>query len=384
LSNIDSVDAPGIAGLTRFEHVLGVAHLASEVGFLSKLSQTEAMLLKASALLHDWAITSFGHLVEEALQYVGSGFDHQERLSEISMGATSDEIGGEHRQILVGRETGLRDWLWKVTGSRQGSDKLLSGIQDTIRGTGQFGKVISGDIDLDNVDNVFRMAYHLGLAVDRALPIRLASAMSAVDQKTGNIVFNRSARGDIEIWRSVRTEVYENLMLAPHDFAGKLMLLFSTIRCFEEGEIRKVDWSLTDSHFITGLLASGVKEARETAARWVSGELWNCTPLEWMSGDRPTYPRMRAFSRLLSDRLDRTCLAYAIADKRHRKLSICFEDGSALTTGHSPQQWLLGIGSPERRAFSASEIAAIYKHALDMLDARAIGPASSQAQLALL
>jgi uncharacterized protein len=33
LSNIDSVDMPAIANLSRFEHVLGVAYLAGEVGF---------------------------------------------------------------------------------------------------------------------------------------------------------------------------------------------------------------------------------------------------------------------------------------------------------------------------------------------------------------
>ena len=67
LSNIDSVDIPSIANLSRFEHVLGVAHLAGVLGVRSKLAQEELLVLDASALLHDWAITSFGHLVEEAL-----------------------------------------------------------------------------------------------------------------------------------------------------------------------------------------------------------------------------------------------------------------------------------------------------------------------------
>src|SRR5436190_8268745 len=62
LSNIDSVDIPAIANLSRFEHVVGVAHLAGEVGFLRSLPAFDHLVLKGSALLHDWAITSFGHL----------------------------------------------------------------------------------------------------------------------------------------------------------------------------------------------------------------------------------------------------------------------------------------------------------------------------------
>ena len=38
LSNIDSVDMPAIANLSRFEHVLGVAYLAGEVGFRGSLA----------------------------------------------------------------------------------------------------------------------------------------------------------------------------------------------------------------------------------------------------------------------------------------------------------------------------------------------------------
>src|SRR3569623_1543574 len=64
LSNIDSIDLPGIANLSRYEHVLGVAHLASIVGIRHSLTTTERLVLDAAAVLHDWAITSFGHLVE--------------------------------------------------------------------------------------------------------------------------------------------------------------------------------------------------------------------------------------------------------------------------------------------------------------------------------
>jgi len=68
LSNIDSLDMPGIANISRYEHVLGVSHLVSRLGIYGRLPRDSRAALSAAALLHDWAITSYGHLVEEAFR----------------------------------------------------------------------------------------------------------------------------------------------------------------------------------------------------------------------------------------------------------------------------------------------------------------------------
>jgi uncharacterized protein len=375
LSNIDSIDMPGIAGLSRYEHVIGVAYLAGQVAFRSKLSHFDYLLLKASALLHDWAITSFGHLVEEALQYVGTGFNHAQRLGEIASGEAHGEIGGVGRQILVGRETRLRQWIRAVTASEAEAHELLTAITQHIMGNGRFGRAISGDIDLDNIDNVFRMAYHMGLPIDRDVPLRLVKAMVGFDTQAGNLIFKRTSEREIQVWRSVRSEVYEHLMLAHRDFAGKAMLLYATVRAFEEGEIRNVDWSLTDFDYIKRLLSSAISETKDTAERWITGELWDLASMQWMDGERPDYTQMRAFSRDLSNRLDRTCFAYGIKDKRERSLVIHFDDGSTQTFGDNPRQWLLGVGSPVRRAFTNSEVKSVFEFARSYFDTTIVGPA---------
>src|SRR5690349_5656478 len=70
LSNIDSLDMPGIANISRYEHVVGTAYLLSQTGLFSKLDVETATWLQAAALLHDWAILPYGHLIEEASQYL--------------------------------------------------------------------------------------------------------------------------------------------------------------------------------------------------------------------------------------------------------------------------------------------------------------------------
>jgi uncharacterized protein len=381
LSNIDSIDIPSIANLSRFEHVIGVAHLAEEVGFRAGLSRFDDLVLRGAALLHDWAITSLGHLVEEALQYVGTGFDHEERFREIVLGTSQDEIMGIDLQILEGRPTGIRDWSRAMVGAD--SERLMRGIMNHIRGDGRMGRVISGDIDLDNIDNLFRMALHMGLPVDRATPKRLARAMIDVAGEPGEPVFQIAAEADINVWRETRRNVYQNLMLAERDFAGKLMILSATVRAYEADELKSSDWNLVDHNFIVRLLESNNRDIRDTVQRWVAGELWDCTPLRWMDGNRPSYPKLLKFSNQLEEVLGRPCFAYGIRDKRDRKLFIAFDDGSRREYGRDARQWLLGIGSSKRLAFRAKEIERAFDFARNFFGTEVIGPASREAQACL-
>ncbi len=372
LSNIDSIDIPSIANLSRFEHVIGVTYLAGEIGFRRRLDRFDELVSRGAALLHDWAITSFGHLVEEALQYVGASFDHEKRLSEIVSGQGLDEVLGANLQIFLGRSNGIRDWARKTVGSD--GERLLRSITDHVRGQGRMGKVIAGDIDLDNIDNVYRMAFHMGLAVDRAVPRRLTRSIVDVEGECGGLVFRRDAFADIETWRRTRRDVYQNLMLAERDFVGKMMMLFATVRAYEAGEIRADDWKMVNHEFVTRLLRSEVRDVRDAAARWMTGELWDQIPPCWMSGCRPSYPNLLAFSADVSQALDRPCFSYGIKDKRNRRLTVCFDDGSRHLVGEDASQWLFGVGSQKRKAFTIRETEIIMDLACNSFGAELVKP----------
>src|SRR3989442_601433 len=94
LSNIDSLSMPGIANISRYEHVIGAAYLGTQVRLGNRISRNEALVLQAAALLHDAAITAFGHLVEEALHYVGASFDHEKKLLMLLQNSGDGELGG--------------------------------------------------------------------------------------------------------------------------------------------------------------------------------------------------------------------------------------------------------------------------------------------------
>lgn len=361
LSNIDSVAIPGIANLSRYEHVIGVAHLARHTNFAVHRGDGDVLALTAAALLHDWAITAFGHLVEEAFNYVGTQFDHEDKLYEIVVSEKSSEIGGVDRQIFRGRETGLGKWAQKIAG--QNANVLLEEITNCIRGKGKFGHIIAGDIDLDNIDNVFRMAFHMGLAIDKGTPLRLASAIVNVAPESGAPIFRKDAADDIGSWRKVRRRVYERLMLAEPDFSAKLMIIYAAVQAYKHKEIDQPDWDLTDQAFVQRLLDSSARECTETIDRWFVGDYWNTTSLVWMAGKRPSYAKIYEFSEALTAQLGRKCFAYGIKDKRDRELKIHFDDGNSEIVGHNSDQWLLGVGSPLRKTFSVNDNKRVLKMA---------------------
>lgn len=376
LSNIDSIDMPGMSNLSRFEHVLGVAYLASLVGFRKRLSAVDLLTLDAAALLHDWAITSFGHLVEEAFQYAGAAFQHELHLSALSRGELgSDILGLDHRQILAGREMGLKDWAERSTGSAPIGSGLIANIADHIQGEGAYGRVIAGTIDLDNIDNVTRMAYHLGLIRDGSVAVRLAAAIVDVDAQTRAPVFDENAVEDIRSWLETRRAVYNLLMLSERDFAGKLMLLYATSTAYEAGEITPQDWAWTDIEFYSTLRNSKIASVRDAADRWYAGELWETVPLSWFSGSRPAYPELKAFSEALSDHLGRHFFAYGIKDKRDRKLLLNIGSKGPVSFGADSRQWLLGFGSPLRQPISKRDAEKGWAFAESFFGSRRVGDA---------
>ena len=342
LSNIDSPSMPGIANVSRYEHSLGCAYLATHVGFYRPLPVGQKVCFQAAALLHDSAITPFGHLAEEALGYVDAHFDHEAKWSVLLAGEDST-VGGVGLQLYYGHASGLSEWALKTFGNE--SQAMLEGIVGAIKGNGKFGRCVAGDIDLDNLDNVTRIAFHMGLKNDPNLPISVATRMRDVDER-GHVIYSDDAEDDIVEWLRIRDAVYSRLMLSELDFCGKVMLLYASVKGFEAGVLSAQDWVLTDSQFLERLVACNHKEIRETALRWLMGKPWDLTQLFWMEGDAPTFGELRRFSSVLTAELGQPYFAYGIKDKRQRKLNVKFTSGRVATFGKESHKWLLGAGSP--------------------------------------
>jgi HD superfamily phosphohydrolase len=380
-SNIDSLSMPGIANISRYEHSIGVAYLASRIGFRNRISNADRLIIQAAGLIHDTAITPFGHLAEEALHYIGSSYKHEKQWDTLFGSNDEDELGGVDLQLYLGHESGLRRWAHRAFGIE--AETALQEIFGAIIGKGRFGKCISGEVDLDNLDNVVRIAYHMGLDVDRQLPLKIAERVIDSNETEGAI-FTDDAIDHIVAWLAIRETVYNHLMLSRDDFCGKAMLLFAIVLAFKKDHLAPSDWKITDDDLIGCLLATGDEEITSTVKRWLLRDLWALSDLFWLEGDAPNYTDIYSFSNSLSKELGRPCFAYRIKDKRTRAVPLVLASGRHVELGRCPKTWLLGIASPLKKSFTSEDNHVLVKLASSYFSTRFMGkPASQEANQSL-
>ena len=124
------------ASHTRFEHSLGVYHLASRALSSLGIEGDRARHVRAAALVHDVGHGPYGHQTEEVIRR-RTGRDH-------------DELG----ELLEATEIGtvLRD-----------HDLSPDRVAALVRGEGELGQLVSGELDVDRMDYLVRDAHHTGV-----------------------------------------------------------------------------------------------------------------------------------------------------------------------------------------------------------------------------
>ncbi len=126
------------ANHTRFEHSLGVYHLASELAEQFDIDANTAAHFRAAALLHDVGHGPYGHQTERLI-HRRTGRDH-------------DEIAW----LLTDPERDVCQVL-----DRHGLDPER--VAALIDGQGPLGSLISGELDVDRMDYLVRDAHHTGV-----------------------------------------------------------------------------------------------------------------------------------------------------------------------------------------------------------------------------
>ena len=239
LCNINSLCITGSSNTNRFEHSVGTAFLAqynvqhNKKKYLSHKQDLDLLII--SALLHDIANGPFGHSYEYLMEK--QGFVPEKGLKTIFTSVVTYNQGANgysapFEQIYFGK-------LRALTGVLNDSQKNI--VSDIIAGNHYFSKLISDKIDLDNIDNVFRMAYHMGIPFPMEAPLELAKSMYLEDDK---VVFEKSAEPYLNAWYETRKKVYKFLLLNPQEFAGKYMLTEAMDIVFEDKTQNKTPWEI--------------------------------------------------------------------------------------------------------------------------------------------
>ncbi len=321
LSNIDSCSLTAIGGVSRYEHSLGTAILASRLADILVLDDTFRAELVIAAGLHDIAAPALGHLFEEGCGLAEVPFDHELRLSQIFL-----DKGSQYYQIYLGRELGCRKLMEEV-------QVRPKAVFDAIRGHGRCGPAINGSIDLDNIDNIARMLFRLGRIINVSELEHFTRIFSLSD---GSIVLDKAQADIFAGWLDLRRELYGILMPEPTDFAAKAMTKRAVATGLSTEGISPDDWYLTDYELLLTLRQHA--PTRSLVERLWLGDYFPLVSLYWTEGQdslnllRNPTERQR-IERDLTAVVGATMVLDYIIDKRER----CIEKTTI------PARALLGV-----------------------------------------
>jgi len=279
LCNINSLFITGASEPKRFEHCLGVYHLANLWVEARRIATPEADIVRAAALLHDLQTGPFGH----SFQYVLEDNEFQQQFEHANLS------NGARKRFLQ------RTYASAAFAGRQFSAVgLLGDLAEpaflAIRGAGPYGPLISGTLDLDNLDNVVRLAFHSGLCKDsdRCLPVQLTQMLSLID---GQLSAPSEAFPLFQRWFDIRRQLYKYLLLDRGEFSAKAMLTLAVELAVDADLLGPDSWKLTDEELLQELEVATVGEHQvigQIVRRLKLGALFECVGI-WSANDADQY-----------------------------------------------------------------------------------------------
>ncbi|WP_049970522.1 HD domain-containing protein [Haladaptatus cibarius] len=231
------------ANHTRFEHSLGVYHLACEALTNLGIEGTQAERVRAAALLHDIGHSPYSHTIEELI-HRRTGKYHDDVHDLIS----ESEVGDVLRKHDLDPDT----------------------IAGLIAGAGELGQVVSGELDVDRMDYLVRDAHHTGVPYGTIDHERLTRELTFLD---GELVL---AEGNVQTAESLLVaRALMNPTVYNHHVTriSKAMLQRASERLLSEPDIDAEQLRRMDDHDLLVALRA-TPETAESARRLSHRDLY--------------------------------------------------------------------------------------------------------------
>ena len=339
------------ANHTRFEHSLGVYHLATRALDNLGVEGVAAERIRAAALLHDVGHGPFSHNVESVVyRHTGKYHDDVEDL------VTTGAVG----RVLVDHDIDPRE------------------VADLVRGEGRYGQLVSGELDVDRMDYLVRDAHHTGVPYGTIDHERLVRELAFVD---GELVLREGNVQTAESLLLARALMNPTVYAHPVARISKAMLRRAAERLLETPDISAEDLRRMDDYdFVSALRMT--PETSAYAERLDTRRLFKRAV--WAEhGDVPasllaaSHAELQAFERDIAGRVGLPAenvvvdvpsppsmtesTSRVVVNGDIRELGKASPLVSALRTAQE-QQWRLGVYCPR------SETEGVGRAAVDVLD----------------
>jgi HD superfamily phosphohydrolase len=219
------------ANHTRFEHSLGVYHLADEALSHLGVKGTNADRVRAAALLHDVGHAPFSHTTEHLVErYTGKMHDDVHELIERGPVAT----------VL----------------DRHGLAPCR--VADLVAGAGRFGQLVSGELDVDRMDYLIRDAHHTGVPYGTIDHGRLVRQLRFVEDSLVLAEGNVQSAESLLLARALMNPTVYNHHVAR---ISKAMLQRASERLLSAGLVDAATFRRWDDHDLLVALRSNEESA---------------------------------------------------------------------------------------------------------------------------
>jgi uncharacterized protein len=268
LYNINSLCFTGGANINRYEHSIGTCYLALKCieSNLQDLPQKQQQLFVLAALFHDLYNAAFGH----SLEYV-ENFSPEHLFFSAATGKKYEKYEYKHASFEPIYFGMCQEVTLKLVNHLKYTEDDIRMIGEYICGTGEYGVLLSGSIDLDNIDNVYRMSYHMGLTKDKQTPLILAQSIWAMNNK----LFIKDQSLDlVKEWINLRNKLYSFLILNADDFSAKYMLT-EAIELSKSKSKPQFAWYDTDFQLLEKL-ANTSSDVANIISRLMKGNVYGC------------------------------------------------------------------------------------------------------------
>jgi len=306
---------------SRFEHSIGVWHLAKIVGRKPEFREI-AKDLAFAALLHDVAVPPFSHGADK-LQEKMLGKDHEHLVGDIII---NSEIGRE-----IERQGGKMDVILSL-----------------INGEGKFGKLINGEIDLDNLDNTLRFGLTMGIFKKKYYsPEKIADSFSCDGEK----LFLKSDHG-IAGWERCRQVTYRYVYTSyPENMIFRALDL-----AYKNDDLNKSFFRLDDYEAINYLKAHANNSTKRLIERTEAWQFYLLSFFQIIENATPSYIRRAKsietrlkLAKMLTKELDLEpediCVSIS-RDKGYKKINIPILNKNNEETSHQPkmkERWIIRV-----------------------------------------